>query len=264
MLDRNTKNEPNPRGPYARAGEEECRGREAGEEKEAAFCGEKEEFRAKRPEKYGSRAEEGQGIYEKPAYSYATLITQAIVDSAEKKLTLRAIYAWIMNKYPYFRKQRGGWQNSIRHNLSLNKCFYKIPRAHDDPGKGAYWTVDSEYLNVFNPNLKPRKFVEREPTHVFEEAFSPRRADNVYKKYIEGTESISTLTEILNDEKTFFDSIGVSDKHLLSKSFGGSSIFNGNLRDIDSESFEKTFHSPEEGKGISLGEETSHFFKFSK
>ena len=59
----------------------------------------------------------------KPPYSYATLIGMAILRNPARKLTLSAIYAWISDTFSYYSNTDSGWQDSIRHNLSLNKNF---------------------------------------------------------------------------------------------------------------------------------------------
>ncbi|CDQ87126.1 unnamed protein product [Oncorhynchus mykiss] len=85
----------------------------------------------------------------KPPYSYASLICMAMQASKKPKVTLSTIYNWITDNFCYYRHADPSWQNSIRHNLSLNKCFMKVPRQKDEPGKGGFWQIDPQYADMF-------------------------------------------------------------------------------------------------------------------
>lgn len=84
--------------------------------------------------------------------------------SPQRRATLSEIYAFIKAKFPYFEQNTKGWQNSIRHNLSLNECFIKIARDGGGERKGNYWTLGSQYefRDMFeNGNYRRRKRMKR-------------------------------------------------------------------------------------------------------
>ncbi|KAH0502435.1 Forkhead box protein N3 [Microtus ochrogaster] len=72
----------------------------------------------------------------KPPYSFSCLIFMAIEDSPTKRLPVKDIYNWILEHFPYFANAPTGWKNSVRHNLSLNKCFKKVDKERSQTRSG--------------------------------------------------------------------------------------------------------------------------------
>lgn len=88
----------------------------------------------------------------KPPYPYALLILLALLQNNENRLTLSHIYDWISTRFPFFKRTESTWQNSIRHNLSLNEAFMKTIKSPDK--KSYLWEFNKGYETKFFKDLK--------------------------------------------------------------------------------------------------------------
>ncbi|XP_067831577.1 forkhead box protein N2-like [Heptranchias perlo] len=86
----------------------------------------------------------------KPPYSFNCLISMAIEGSPAQCSLVKEIYQWILDRYPYFKRAPVGGKNSVRHNLSLNRCFKRVEKQEREAlGKCSFWCIDAES----RPNL---------------------------------------------------------------------------------------------------------------
>ncbi|XP_049770154.1 uncharacterized protein LOC126108833 [Schistocerca cancellata] len=107
-------------------------------------------------ERHSGGADSPGAAHVKPPFSYAELIATAITNSPNRRATLSEINAYIVSHFPYYEHKKG-WQNSIRYNLSLHRCFVKVPqeggnrRGNCRSGyrKGNYWMLDPKYEAMF-------------------------------------------------------------------------------------------------------------------
>ncbi|KAK9500264.1 hypothetical protein O3M35_001556 [Rhynocoris fuscipes] len=105
--------------------------------------------------------------YPKPAYSYSCLIAMALKNSVTGSLPVSEIYNFMCEHFPYFVSAPSGWKNSVRHNLSLNKCFEKIEKggpAGSGCRKGCLWAMNPDKISKMDDEVA--KWSKKDPNAI--------------------------------------------------------------------------------------------------
>ncbi|KAF1981945.1 hypothetical protein K402DRAFT_425018 [Aulographum hederae CBS 113979] len=107
---------------------------------------------------------------------YAKLIFRCLLGAEEHTMVLRDIYDWFRQNTDKGRdKDAKGWQNSIRHNLSMNKAFEKVEQAqNDEQRRGFLWRLTDKAIREGvksttryrskQPNKRPPRSHHPDPT----------------------------------------------------------------------------------------------------
>ncbi|XP_034487883.1 homeobox protein 12 [Drosophila innubila] len=119
-------------------------------------------------------------MFPKPAYSYSCLIALALKNSRAGSLPVSEIYSFLCQHFPYFENAPSGWKNSVRHNLSLNKCFEKIerPATNSNQRKGCRWAMNPERICKMDEEVQ--KWSRKDPAAI--------RNAMVYPEHLESLE----------------------------------------------------------------------------
>ncbi|NXT74301.1 FOXN4 protein, partial [Zapornia atra] len=96
--------------------------------------------------------------YPKPIYSYSCLIAMALKNSKTGSLPVSEIYSFMKEHFPYFKTAPDGWKNSVRHNLSLNKCFEKVEnKLSGTSRKGCLWALNPAKIDKMEEEMQKWK-----------------------------------------------------------------------------------------------------------
>ncbi|KZC08888.1 PREDICTED: uncharacterized protein LOC107187009 [Dufourea novaeangliae] len=140
--------------------------------------------------------------YPKPAYSYSCLIAMALKNSQTGSLPVSEIYNFMCEHFPYFKTAPNGWKNSVRHNLSLNKCFEKIekPAGNGNQRKGCLWAINP--AKVAKMDEEVQKWSRKDPLAIKKAMICPDHLELLERgemKYA-GSGDMSEETESSGDE----------------------------------------------------------------
>ncbi|KAM4590314.1 forkhead box protein N1 [Fundulus diaphanus] len=119
-----------------------------------------------------------EGLFPKPIYSYSILIFMALKNSKTGSLPVSEIYSFMTEHFPYFKTAPDGWKNSVRHNLSLNKCFEKVENKNGNSSrKGCLWALNPAKVEKMQEEL--HKWRRKDPQTIRRSMAKPEDFDRL-------------------------------------------------------------------------------------
>ncbi|GAM85403.1 hypothetical protein ANO11243_034100 [Dothideomycetidae sp. 11243] len=99
--------------------------------------------------------------------AYAHLLFKCLDSVPEKQMSLKQIYEWMRANCSRVRDGRSsGWQNSVRHNLSMNQAFEKVPSSSGSgiSKKVTHWRLSAEAIE--QGYVRSTTFYRRTPSTI--------------------------------------------------------------------------------------------------
>lgn len=120
-------------------------------------------------------------VYPKPVFSYSCLIALALKNSKNGNLPVSEIYNFMCENFPYFKTAPDGWKNSVRHNLSLNKCFAKVdnPKLSSGAKKGCLWALNPAKVKKMEEEIS--KWGKKDPATLLNSMAYPENLEAIEK-----------------------------------------------------------------------------------